>query len=771
MRLYNTCLLLPILLVTTHTALHGADWNQWRGPDANGVDADSRLPSSWAPDSSNVRWKALIPGEGHSQPVVSQGRIFVTTAYFGTTASALLGGLRLAVLVLAPIAALFAVLVCFDRGEERARQRLTVPPVFLHAVDVASSRLAWLGAICAFALVLMKDESPIRAWFFQPSLFSIRPVFWILGLMVLINLICWLCCQSPRQWIVSLVLLVLSCAILYVRPTSRYVFFLSTLLAFGSLLLIRKQSHTGAKNGFPQTVAWADQVLVAYLTCLFVVVSILATTLSPHFWRTVLDMDRAAFGDIRTYGIGIVGDIWVVTGTIAGLGLASAVGWFRRTSYLRVIGTILLLLFSAYLFFGAPENPYAKPPSMRKLVIAAAPSLFAGIWYLTCFGYLRRKLSGSNSHAPSGKPHSPIMASMLCILAVVFFVGPNFFQPMSGLLRVVLCIDADSGELLWETPVFAGPIEPKHIVNSHATPTPFADSEVVAVQFGAATACLDYKGRLLWRVIDPDYHRYSVYGAGSSPIVVDDKVIVFRDKEVPMRRPAHKIGPSTLTAYDKNSGDIVWEVSDEEWMNSYATPLVLRRDGRIAILIATCYRIAAHDVDSGQELWRQEHPMHQVGTTPVVSGDFLWIAAGAQHGGNKGARTMGFRLPDTMTDRGAEIAWESKRAVPTCASPVAYDGKLYTLTSYGELACYEATTGKLTWRERIGRGQWYSALLIAHGKLYASNDRGQTIVMNVGESNEVVSENDLGESIYAAPAIAGECVLIRTVNTLYCIGP
>ena len=55
------------------------NWHQWRGPLANGFAPEADPPTTWGPDS-NVRWKAAIPGQGESTPIVWQNRIFLTTA-------------------------------------------------------------------------------------------------------------------------------------------------------------------------------------------------------------------------------------------------------------------------------------------------------------------------------------------------------------------------------------------------------------------------------------------------------------------------------------------------------------------------------------------------------------------------------------------------------------------------------------------------------------------------------------------------------------------
>lgn len=60
--------------------LLGQDWPQWRGPHGAGI-AEGRFKDAWTPDT--VAWKVPIPGAGHSSPVVSNGRIYLTTSVEG----------------------------------------------------------------------------------------------------------------------------------------------------------------------------------------------------------------------------------------------------------------------------------------------------------------------------------------------------------------------------------------------------------------------------------------------------------------------------------------------------------------------------------------------------------------------------------------------------------------------------------------------------------------------------------------------------------------
>jgi outer membrane protein assembly factor BamB len=55
-----------------------AHWPQWRGPFFNGM-ARGDAPTVWS-DTTNVKWKAEIPGRGFSTPAIWGDRIFITTA-------------------------------------------------------------------------------------------------------------------------------------------------------------------------------------------------------------------------------------------------------------------------------------------------------------------------------------------------------------------------------------------------------------------------------------------------------------------------------------------------------------------------------------------------------------------------------------------------------------------------------------------------------------------------------------------------------------------
>lgn len=68
-----------LLLASAAPPAAPEDWPQFRGPTGQGHSAERGLPVEWS-ESKNVLWKVPVAGRGWSSPVVSGGRVWLTTA-------------------------------------------------------------------------------------------------------------------------------------------------------------------------------------------------------------------------------------------------------------------------------------------------------------------------------------------------------------------------------------------------------------------------------------------------------------------------------------------------------------------------------------------------------------------------------------------------------------------------------------------------------------------------------------------------------------------
>ncbi len=77
----DTLLRLALASISLSPFASGADlnWTQFRGPNANPIGADVRLPDEWS-TTRNVEWSTPIAGRGWSSPIVTGGKVFLTAA-------------------------------------------------------------------------------------------------------------------------------------------------------------------------------------------------------------------------------------------------------------------------------------------------------------------------------------------------------------------------------------------------------------------------------------------------------------------------------------------------------------------------------------------------------------------------------------------------------------------------------------------------------------------------------------------------------------------
>jgi len=117
------------------------------------------------------------------------------------------------------------------------------------------------------------------------------------------------------------------------------------------------------------------------------------------------------------------------------------------------------------------------------------------------------------------------------------------------------------------------------------------------------------------------------------------------------------------------------------------------------------------------------------------------------------------------------VAWYEPKGGLEMASPIAYQGHLYVLSNRGGfVTCYDTTTGKQTYRERLGNGQAFWASPWAFdGKIFCLDSDGTTYVLQAGPAFKLLGENRVEGQFWASPAVAGGSLILRSADTVYCI--
>lgn len=328
-------------------------------------------------------------------------------------------------------------------------------------------------------------------------------------------------------------------------------------------------------------------------------------------------------------------------------------------------------------------------------------------------------------------------------------------------------IDRASGRIAWERAAHEGvPRIKRHVKASHASATPATNGRFVVAMFGSeGLFCFDTAGKQLWKqdlgvmdvglVDDPTYQ----WGPASSPIIVDDLVIVQNDR--------HK--DSYLVAFDLASGKERWRSAREEWP-AWSTPVVLRPSAgsapagnRVEIVTNSPHFIRGHDLRTGKELWRIEDPQGEVKVVTPVAVDGLVVVTGGYPSGGR---------PIYAIRAGGAIAWRIENGSPYTPTPLVYEGVLYVLRDNGVIATYDVKTGARVYQQRlaVGAGGFSASPVAADGRVYFTSEDGDMYVVRAGRTFALLGRNSMGQICMATPAISGDMLIVRTRSMLYGIG-
>jgi outer membrane protein assembly factor BamB len=145
-----------------------------------------------------------------------------------------------------------------------------------------------------------------------------------------------------------------------------------------------------------------------------------------------------------------------------------------------------------------------------------------------------------------------------------------------------------------------------------------------------------------------------------------------------------------------------------------------------------------------------------------------WVQYQERRLGENGLRA--YRLGGTGDVTDTQLIWKNARSLPNVPSPLVYRGVLYTLKEGGILTSYDTRTGEILKQARLqgALGDYYASPVAADGKVYTVSEEGKATVVEAGAQWRVLAVNDLGDGCKGTPAIAGGKLYVRTYGTLYC---
>jgi outer membrane protein assembly factor BamB len=350
----------------------------------------------------------------------------------------------------------------------------------------------------------------------------------------------------------------------------------------------------------------------------------------------------------------------------------------------------------------------------------------------------------------------------------LYFGGNRSKPPTAEHKWTVYCLDLKSGNVLWNRIVNEGvPKTGLHIKNSYASETPVTDGEHLYAYFGnVGVFCLTMDGKEVWsKEFDPHKTRYG-WGTAASPVLHKDRLYIVNDND----------DASYLLALDKKTGEQIWRTPREEKSN-WATPFVWENKLRTEIITPGTGKFRSYDLD-GKLLYEFGGGSSITIATPYSKFGMLYVSSGyildrkkpifAIKPGASG--DISLKSDETSNDY---VAWCQKQAAPYNPTTLIYGEFVYVLLDRGFLACYDAQTGEQVYdRQRLPRGRAFTSSPWAYnGKIFCLNEYGETFVVQAGREFKLLHTNSLGEEemCMATPAIAGDRLIIRTEQRMFCL--
>ena len=396
-----------------------------------------------------------------------------------------------------------------------------------------------------------------------------------------------------------------------------------------------------------------------------------------------------------------------------------------------------------------------------------------------------------------------------------------FLTAARGGRLVTIGLDRRTGRIVWEREAPRPREEKLDNRNGPAGPTPAPDGANVYVFFADfGLISYDVDGQERWRLPLGPFN--NLYGMGASPVLVDDLVVLVCDQNT----------ESFIVAVGQRDGRVRWKAGRPEAHSGHSTPILFTPAGaKTQVIVPGSFLLTAYAAETGEKVWWVRGLCFELKSTPVVSGDTLYINGfgtpqnqpGSQpavepfadiarrYGGATGIVTLA-KLPNgnarswidldsdgavsasewdyyraamasengmlairlggrgDMTD--ANVRWKYHKSVPQLPSPIVYGDVLYMVNDGGIVTALNPETGA-----EIGQGRlkgaidhYFASPVAADGKIFMLSETGKVVVLRPGGSLEPVAVSDLGDDIYATPAISDGRIYLRTRGWLYCFG-
>ncbi|WP_346863047.1 PQQ-binding-like beta-propeller repeat protein [uncultured Draconibacterium sp.] len=276
-----------------------------------------------------------------------------------------------------------------------------------------------------------------------------------------------------------------------------------------------------------------------------------------------------------------------------------------------------------------------------------------------------------------------------------------------------------NGELLWDTPY--GRSWTRSYIDSRSTPT-YQDGKLYVSSGTGQLNCVDAKtGNKIWHVdVVTEYAgEIHKHGDAEAPLLVRNLVVFVTGGET-----------NTMIAFNKNTGNPVWQTKSLGGTKSYASPTVINHHGQEIVLVQTAENLIGVNSENGEIFWSYnlfQYHTHENGkgaqtNAPLYHNGEIFVTSGYEH------PALLFSLSDD--GKSIKLKWENNILDTHHGGVVFVEGNIYGSTwennSRGKWASVNWETGETKWEQ-----DWENkgAIITADDMLYLYEEKRGNVAL------------------------------------------
>ncbi len=382
-------------------------------------------------------------------------------------------------------------------------------------------------------------------------------------------------------------------------------------------------------------------------------------------------------------------------------------------------------------------------------------------------------------------------------------------------------LDRKTGRELWRKEAPGHRDEKRHNLNDPASPSTVSDGKDVYVFFaGYGLVSYTGDGRERWRLAMGPFTNF--HGMGASPVLVNGKVLMICDQDQ---------NAFLIALDQKTGKPVWKVERPEMVHSFSTPVVYRPKSGPTELIVPGSYVLTSYDVDSGELLWKVNGLTYQVKSVPVIDGDLLyfngWAPGGEPserlelpafpemlkqydkdadgklskqevpknwHPGNWAMQdldkddllndkdwqyycmrrtssnaAMAVKLGGRGDVTNTHVLWRYQKSLPDVPGVLLYRGVLYLIRNGGILQTLQPATGKLIKQGRLPHAmdEYYASPVAGDGKVFLISRNGNISVLEAGGDWGIAATGQLGEEVFATPAIADGHIWVRTATALY----